>query len=125
ERVVAPRAAEARRVGAVGHGVEVADLDGLERVADVDDAQPGLVVRLVHQVVADVQVVVAGLGGAEELAGELRVVQVLEVPDERTRALDGSLELADHVVLEKEAVGYREPSLIRVADGGVALWRDS
>src|SRR5690606_3284791 len=49
-RVVAPRAAEAGRVLAVGHRVEPADLARLRRVADVDDAQARLVVRLVHEV---------------------------------------------------------------------------
>ena len=77
--VVAPRCTAVRGV------VEEGDLDGVGGVGDVEDPESRAIVRLVHQVAADVQVVV-GVGRAGDvLLDQDRFVEVDHVPDQGPR----------------------------------------
>src|SRR5678816_1467245 len=87
EGIVAPAAAEARRVRANRYGVEEADLLGIEPVADVEHPEPALVIRLIDRVAHDIEIVVAGLVLGDVLAGEHRIVQLAHVPDQRAGAI--------------------------------------
>ena len=81
-------AVEAGRIlFARGRGIEVGHQPGLDRITDIQDAETALVVRLVHQVSLDVQVVIAGLVVGDVFRGHNRVVEVGQVPDQRPGSL--------------------------------------
>src|SRR5689334_3474531 len=85
ERIVVPRALETWRV-LTGIRVEEADLLRVHRIGDVEDAQPGTVVRLVHPVALHVQVVIARLRGPDVLLAHDGLLEVGHIEDHRARA---------------------------------------
>jgi len=92
-------------------------------VRDVHDPQAALVVRLVHQVAPDVEIVVRGAGLASDRAGQDGVGQVPQIPHEGSRIpLTGRL--VHFVVQVEELVLLVHPSLVGIPHAGIGRHGD-
>ncbi len=76
-------------------------------IRDVENTQTGVVVGLVHQVALNVQVMIRRLSFQQKLFDQLRIVQVLNIPDERTCFGDVSADLVQLIVHVEELVIIR------------------
>ena len=104
--------------------IEIADLFRMQPVGNVEDAQAADVVRLIHRVADQPEVVVGRLVLGDILAAEDRVLEIADVPDQRPGAVDKSLDLVQLVIFVRVAMVVGEPSLVRVADVGIRRARD-
>jgi hypothetical protein len=126
ERIVVPRPRKARRV-LPRLRIEVPDLLRILRIADVENAEPRLVVRLINAITLHVHVVIARLRRADVLLHHHRLLEIRHVEDHRARALDRLADAARLIELVVEIpvlVIVGEPALVRVAWRWVVRVRD-